>query len=206
MRRIRCNFQKTLAAELKATEHYDPVDRMRQKLDRWRLPGMEETLARRSLRRLVWLRDLVTPRVCAAVLSTMWNRWPTARRYQKDGRCVLLCSSTAQDSIEHYACCPVIRDAARRHLNLHLRGWPYALTDLMLASGPPTARHPTEDERIRVAILNYAAYLTTNSARHCPPQDAAEAAAMLQQAIAEGARDHARSQLVLRRAWLPVQG
>ena len=75
-----------------------------------------------------------------------------------------------------------IRRAARQHLRIQLRDWPYALTDFLMATGPPSAPHPTEDYIARSAILLYAAYSATNAARHRPLADSNESSAMLHQA------------------------
>ena len=174
---------------------------MRHKLQRWQLPGPPAITATRVLRRLNALKPLVAPRVSAAVLST---RWTTGRRFQRQDICVLGCSPTAADSIEHYACCPVIRTAAQRFLGLHMRPWPHALCDFMLATGPPSAPHPSRACLTRSAILLYAAYTMTNAARNKASRTRAEAIAMMQQAIAEGVRDHPRSQRIMAEAWAPL--
>ena len=170
-------------------------------MQRWQLPGPPAIIAARVLRRLQTLKPLVAPRVSAAVLSTLWDRRTTGRRFQRQDICVLGCSPTAADSIEHYACCPIIRTAARRFLGLHMRPWPHALCDFMLATGPPAAPHPSRANLTRSAILLYAAYTAANTARHRAPRTQAEAIAMMQQAIAEGVRDHPRSQRIMAEPW-----
>ena len=80
--------------------------------------------------------------------------------------CCLQCAPEAQDSIEHYACCPVIRTAALALLRLELRPWPAALGDFLLFTDPPW-QDPSVDlprRRLRMAILVTAAYRTAN----CP--------------------------------------
>ena len=170
-------------------------------MQRWQLTGPPAIIAARVLRRLQALKPVVAPLVSAAVLSTLWNRWTTGRRFQRQDICVLGCSPTAADSIEHYACCPIIRTAARRFLGLHMRPWPHALCDFLLATGPPSAPHPSRASLTRSAILLYAAYTTTNAARHRAPRTGAEAIAMIQQAIAEGVRDHPRPQRIMAEPW-----
>ena len=114
--------------------------------------------------------------------------------------------SRGGDSLEHYACCPLIPQAARRHLRLNLREWPYALTDFLMVQGPPTTRHPDDEHITRHSLLLYAAYRVTNAARHRRPASRAEVAGMLQQAIGEGTRDHPRAAGVLRRVWHHAHG
>ena len=82
-----------------------------------------------------------------------------------------------------------------------MRPWPHALLDFKLATGPPAAPHPSRASLTRSAILLYAAYITTNTARHKAPRNEAEAIAMIQQAIAEGVRDHPRSQRIMAEPW-----
>lgn len=66
----------------------------------------------------------MAPRLIGAMHSTLWSRWTTERRNQRRHantcRCRLGCprGPGAQDSIEHYACCPVVRDFGRRKLKL----------------------------------------------------------------------------------------
>ena len=203
LRRIRARFQSSLATRLRRASEYNPVLRMRHKLQRWQLLGPPAVVTARVLRRLTALKPLVAPRVQAAVLSTLWNRWTTGRRFQRQDVCVLGCSLTAADSIEHYAHCPVIRTAAQRFLGLHMRPWPHALCDFLLATGPPSAPHPSRACLTRSAILLYAAYTTTNAARHRAPRTEAEAVAMMQQAIAEGVRGHPGSQRTMAEPWAP---
>ena len=201
LQRVRARFPSTLTARLRQASGYDPTFRMRQKLQRWQLPGPPAVVAARVLRRLHTLKPLVAPRMSAAVLSTLWNRWTTGRRFQRQDVCVLGCSPAAADSIEHYACCPIIRTAARRFLGLHMRPWPHALCDFMLTTGPPSAAHPSRACLTHSAILLYVAYNITNAARHKAPRTGAEAVAMMQQAIAEGVRDHPRSQRIMAEPW-----
>jgi hypothetical protein len=203
LKRIRRRFQSTLADKLRQKTAYDPQRRMENKLRRFHLPGPPAIIATRVLRRMVRLRTLIPPRVSAAVLSTLWNRWATKRRVeQRWGPCTLRCSPTAADSLEHYAHCPVIRQAAIEHLNLRLRGWPYGLTDFMMATGPLSAPHPSESILVRTALLVYATYMVTNAARHQSPADSAESAAMMHQAIIESTRGHERCQTIVRDRFL----
>jgi len=63
-------------------------------------------VADRVLRRIRYLAACVPPRVLAAVVSTIWNRWTTARGFQKRFTpaccCLLGCPRRAEDPIEHY--------------------------------------------------------------------------------------------------------
>ena len=200
---IRRRFQGALAGLLRKAEPYSPEGRMREKLVRWRLTIQPRVAAQRAIRVLEALRSLATPRISNAVLSTQWNRWTTARRFQRTQACCLKCSVDAQDSIEHYACCPVIRTAALTLLRMELRQWPAALGDFLLLTDAP-CQDPTVDlprRRLRMAILVTAAYRTTNSARHSAPAAPAEAADMIRQAMWEAVRNHPGAEAELNRVW-----
>ena len=71
---------------------------------------------------MLCLRRLVPPRVKAAVLGMILNRWTTGRRMKglrgQVGCCVLGCSRTAADSIEHYTRCRAIRTWMRARLEV----------------------------------------------------------------------------------------
>ena len=77
-------------------------------------------LVRRALRRLQQAFALVAPRVGIVLFRTWLNGRPTSRRFQDRSKCCLLrCGRpTAEDSIEHYAFCPVVLEVARCHVNL----------------------------------------------------------------------------------------
>ena len=99
---IRRRFQAALAGLLRRGEQYFPERRMREKLARWHLTVQPRVAAQRALSTLETLRTLATPRISNAVLSALWDRWTTARRFQQTHACCLQCAPEAQDSIEHY--------------------------------------------------------------------------------------------------------
>jgi len=149
LRRIRSKFQSALTKRMRELTQYDAQGRMREKLRRWDLPVWRRYAAARATRRLQSLPRLVPPRVAAAVLGTVWNEWAAARRLQIEGpanRCVLGYRPAADDSLEHYTGCPLVRQAAFRHLRITLRGWPHALSDFLMVRGQPTVEH-LDDER-----------------------------------------------------------
>ena len=194
--RVRRQFQRTLAARLRAVDNYSPHHRMRHKLARWWLPSVPRPTTDRILARLQRLGKLVPPRVVAAVLGSLWNKWPTARRLQGRAPCLMRCSSTAQDSLEHYACCPIVQGAAHRHLSLPASQWPNALLEFLLCS--PGILEATDTHLTKRALLLYAAYSVTNTLRNMAgdmPRE--EIPRMLQQALWEGARGHRPAERVL---------
>ena len=73
MERIRQGYQKTATELLEETVRYDAVAWTRHKLRRWGL----------HMRRLQNQGRAVAPRVLALVIGCAWNRWTTARRFQR---------------------------------------------------------------------------------------------------------------------------
>ena len=153
------------------------------------------------------LRALVAPCVTAAVLRTMWNGWSTRRRFQQGwAPCVLGCSSPhddVQDSIEHYAHCPIILDMSRRYLNVPpligaARKGGFIVLGLQ-------AGQISDDTLARRAVLAYAAYRTVHTLRErcrLPPLDQARLAGeMLRQMAREAARHHPGTVRLLDAAW-----
>ena len=78
-KRARADIQKTAAERINRIGRPLAEDRMRERLERWHLPGLPLRIARASLRRLRRLRALGPPRLVAALLSAAWNRWCTQR-------------------------------------------------------------------------------------------------------------------------------
>lgn len=134
---IKTTFQRTVHDKLCQRSGYDAEMRIRYNQKRFKLnalrqrhPHLQLTVrtatpawqAQRALRNIRALERLSTPRVRAAVFSTIWNRWVTARRFQKRDsaatRCVLHCGPGAEDSIEHYAYCPFTKQLAGRYVRL----------------------------------------------------------------------------------------
>ena len=200
---IRRRFQGALAGLLRQSEPYSPERRMREKLTRRRLTIQPRVAAQRAIRILEALRTLATPRISNAVLSTQWNRWTTACRFQRTQACRLRCSADSQDSIEHYACCPIIRTAALTLLRIELCPWPAALGDFLLLTDAP-CQDPTVDlprRRLGMAVLVTAAYRTTNAARQSIPATPTGAADMMRQAMWEAVRNHPGAEAELNHVW-----
>ena len=89
----------------------------RRKLDRWHIDVLPGRRVDRWIAGITAVKDLVPPRVLAAGIRAAFNGWPTSRRFQSAGCCVLNCG-TGADSIEHYAYCRVYHDLAARLLDL----------------------------------------------------------------------------------------
>ena len=135
----------------------------------------------------------------------MWNKWPTARRFQREGTCCLNCSPQALDSIEHYACCPIIRSVALSSLRLELQPPPHAITNFLLITPPPSPDPMTTPARrcLRMALLVTAVYNTINAARHKPPRTSQEVTDMLDQSLREAVRNHPAARAELQSVWNP---
>ena len=193
---------------LRKKEPYDEEHRMRHKLQRWNLTVLPRWAATRALNRLNYLHKHAPPRVSAAALSTLWNRWTTARRFQFFSPCCLGCSDTAADSIEHYAHCPLVRRAAETELRLQLREWPHALGDFMLITRPTCNDPRVTQERIllRMALLVAAVYRVTNTARRRRPSTTQESHSMMRQALLESVKNHPGAAQELHTVWAPSTG
>ena len=135
------------------------------------------------------LRALVPPRVSAAVLSTVWNRWTTTRRYQQRViACRFGCGIEEGDSIEHYCRCPVVQNCCRKAFNLNPKHHA-SLHGFTLAT-PHISHRCTLTMQ---GLLVYAVYTTFNRIQHSPKGRASPGVAYdaIVQAVREGARGHA---------------
>ena len=138
---------------------------MRAKLTRWPLPRPTAIHARVAVRQFSEHGKVVPPRIMAALLSSAWNRWTTARRFQRRHEaanvCMLSCAADAEDSIEHYWQCPVLQRVARSYLKIA----PPSLGQFL---GVDT--FPSLEDQALSAVLTYAAYVATNQRRNLPAE------------------------------------
>jgi hypothetical protein len=164
--------------------------------------------ARRIGQLLEALRNATTPRVRAAIFSTIWNRWNTHRRWQRrhyaTNTCLFRCSPTAEDSIEHYCCCGTVKEAMRRHLRLD----PFYYANIHTFTLCNT--HINDMETLTtVALLIYGTYTTTNALRNCRPNNVQDHSSfaydMLIQNIRNGAMNHRSSARTLDNRWASNQ-
>ena len=168
--------------------------RVEKKLKRWKLSGYRTWWIPVFRRNMSDLRNLVTPRVAAAVWSMAWNRWCTARRFQRKGRCVLGCSN-CEDSIEHYIGCKHVRAIGWKMLRLE-QGEEYEDRKKGLLAADCRGR----DERVCLALLAYATQQTTNAARQ--EGSCEEPVERLKQWVRRGVEGHTASANVVRRRFL----
>ena len=190
--RFKKGTQKWMTERLVAQDKYCVERRLRARLARWRLPDYPGRTARRAARQLVRLRRLVPPRLCAATLSTIFNRWTTDRRMRslRDNQrpCVLGCSTTACDSVEHYFHCPVWLDWQRSRLGHSVTHHRLAHAVLGVDMG---------DQALCLqAVSTYVLYRTVNHIRHRRFRDAQARSAYIKQfmnqLLHEACRGHAR--------------
>jgi hypothetical protein len=155
-RKTRTHFQRAVLRHIKHAEAPLAEHRLRGKLERWKLDGPPGTVSRQVLRRLQQLQGLVAPRVSACCFSTIWNRWTTKRRFQRrhctGNGCVFGCPAGAEDSLEHYAHCVIIRDFAWRTCKLV-----YTRDAFFLAGTSHPWQGSTTEALVRMAIVVYAA-------------------------------------------------
>jgi hypothetical protein len=142
--------------------------------------------------------------VSSAVLSTIYNRWATARRFQRRAqlcnRCVLVCPGDAEDSIEHYVRCHAVRSFASSFLNLSF-SHADAVEEFVLASECTRWTANTRDLSM-LAILIYSVYRATNAARAQGNVSPTFAKQMLGQYAKEAVRGHRMSSQLLDRGWI----
>ena len=129
----------------------------------WGLPDNLNATANRIHFNLSRLRSLVSPRVCAAVLRTLFNGWCTHHRFQRrhaaTNICVFGCSRSASDSLEHYCRCPVVLQVLHRKLRVEVT--PRAALRLFMLDFSRS-----DDNLLRCsALINYAVYNTFNAFR-----------------------------------------
>ena len=185
-RRVRRNFQRAVHQAIKSQTLHCAEQRVSEKLSKFGI--MDRRQADRSLRRLRWLSGRVPPRVWAATFGSLWNRWATWRRRQRRCRACVLCDD-AEDSIQHYAVCRVVRRLGRERLGLQHRYCP-PLESWLLAA--PQHRDADADPHWwdKLAVLQYAVLRTTNGLRaagSCRGQ--MDPTRALSQALIEAVRD-----------------
>ena len=195
-RRTRKAFQKTTRKLLLDLATPYAECRMRHKLERWNLQGRPRVTTSRCLRALQVLRSSTQPRIGAAFLRTLWNGWPTKRRFQQYGPCLFCCDATIQeDSIEHYACCKVMADFRRRFLGLRPAPNTSPIANFVVL-GLNMVRL-SSDEIIRRGIANYAAYRAMTFLKNTHMDNKEDIIELMGQFAREGCRNHSSSSQIV---------
>ena len=190
-------FQKEALLALKRALSPQAVERIRNKVERWRglpfgLTGLPGHYGNRILKRLHMLKTLVAPRVHSAVFTTLWNGWCSHRRFQHrqwpTNKCRFHCSDSAEDSIEHYCRCPTVLRVARHTfrfcypVEMGLDMW--ALNSVWL----------DEPYNLRsLALLIYGTYNAFNTFRYNPAHNQHDALHCIQQHCKQGTAGHPES-------------
>ena len=165
-------MQNATRAMLQARlEPYDGECRLRKKIQRWKLDDPPALVAARLENNLKIIGARCRPCVVAAFFRTLWNGWPTSARMRNmagacsTGRCVLGCSNTAEDRIEHYVVCP-------KAWNVFSNPPPYGLgLDKQRRSRQAmllAAKGLSDDEKVLVAIAVYALARTVQCLQAAP--------------------------------------
>jgi hypothetical protein len=115
--KLQKGVQRAARTSLCQVLRVDPEQRLRKKLERWKLPLFPRIRAMRAVRVMKRLRSLVPPRVLAAVLRTWFNGWCTRRRFQGRGECLYGCAC-GEDSIDHYMRCNRLSSYGQTRLRL----------------------------------------------------------------------------------------
>ena len=190
---IRKGFQPWVSQSLEAPPAGWAELRMRHKFERWELTDFPRRYTPRVLASLHRLTKLVAPRVQVAVLSALFNRWVTHRRFpsrhfpRRARHCWFGCD--APDSLEHYLRCGRLHGFAARRLGLRLpplERWPIMLLTV----------HMPDDQLRKIAVLHYIAYRSYNVAAHDASLQVSERQvqdALWQQCLVEAVRGHAAS-------------
>ena len=191
--RIRHSFQKEITSRLLA-QRPSRLARIQHKLSRWTwspkapvgqvlLPGWPQVLATRWVRHAKVVATVVPPRLMAVEFRTLHNGWCSSRRcnerFLSCNFCRLGCSPTAEDSIEHYSRCPVVRDFHKRVLGLERDNF---LPAWLLAEPTPASL----DTQALSLLGCYAVYRTTNEGRYGAPFQPDDAFYALRMAAYEG--------------------
>ena len=179
----RKDWQKTAQLHLRPDERELFFRQLLRHLDHFPLlllPGRRVDRAVRLLRGLA--RD-VPPRVWFATFRALCNGWVTRSRFGESGTCIFGCGHH-QDSLQHYAACPVVVDFARRKLGLPRAPLADRL-DTFLALHVPHGPH-TAAELSKRALVIYAAHSASCAKRHGCTANAAEALAQFAREAAAG--------------------
>ena len=190
IRNVKSKFQSCARMSLARHDQPDKIGRIRAKLVRWKLPGIERHTADRCSRLFPRLAKLVPPRVAHAVWRTVWNGWTSGRRFQKlSHHCALCCGGLAEeDSIEHYARCRVTRDLCTGFVGLsplHYTRW---LGNFVVLG----VNHGKVDDTtvVKRAVVVYAIYRATNHLRHKPESNHDVIQDLVRQFAREAVRGH----------------
>ena len=164
----RGRWQKQAGLLLRPPEPLALDRHLRRRLDRWDVPVLQGHRVPRLQRVLRRLGPLVPPCVWASALKALMDGWTSADPSRRAPHCCFGCVSS-QDTIQHYARCPVVARLAQARLRLDPVAFTGRLEDfLLLRSGT--------DEHISLGALRlYATFMATNAVRHGRSRSAEDA-------------------------------
>ena len=205
--KVRKTFQRAARACLPSTSEQRLYDRLRYKLNRWRLPTFPNITTTRAQKVLSLLPSCLPPRAMAAFWKTWWNAWVTQRRKQTAplGRCVFGCDVEASDSIEHYANCIHVSNFAWDRFRLPRAQSPPQRMAQFMALDLPMARINKPALFVR-ALRTAAVYRTHCMCTHDAIPTGYAAREALPQAAMELVKGHATATNWLARAAILQQG
>ena len=145
---------------------------LRRRLDRWHLTILPGSRVARMERTLQRIKHRVQPRVFAATLKAMLGGWTG----NTASPCPFGCGR-GQDSVEHFAYCPILSGLYRRHLGLHP-------VDPSRRLGAFLLLDCSAEDLTKGAVGLFATFKATNASRH----GSATAAGAWPQACADGLR------------------
>ena len=116
-------FQKTVARVINDIDRPDPIERIRNNIERWSEGHPDSKVARgwgistpigraapACLRNLKELKGFLPPRVCASVFRTILNGWCTNSRFGLINDQCPFCLSPLHGFIDHSIMCPKIQN------------------------------------------------------------------------------------------------
>lgn len=173
----------------------DWESRIQEKLKRWKIDGIRRWWVLSFQRNMAGMSKLVAPRVAAAVWGLAWNRWCTARRFQRHDRCMLGCEDRC-DSAEHYFGCKVARQVGWKALRLPEKNTYEERKQLWLAA----TDKGDSSERTCWHLLVYAVFMTTNRRRES--RERGGEAEEVKQWVRNAVEGHPKSAKALRDRWV----
>ena len=155
----KCHFQQKATEMVRnaLADPYDAENRIRNRMQRWKLTDPPGHIARRAIKVLHSLSKRAPPRLVAHAFRTLMNGWITDERMRgilasAPRGCALGCRG-ATDRIEHYAYCPIFWKyaSARRPAGLGLPDSSRTLAHFLLV-----AKGVGEADIVRMAAGSYA--------------------------------------------------
>ena len=181
---------------LSRTMTYNLEFRVRKKMQRWRFNGSDAIVASRVIQNLQIIGKRCRPCVIGSFFKTFWNGWPTTWRMRSAPNasevrsCVMGCSPSAVDKIEHYLICPVAWNVLQTHWRIQLNPSRRSVQGMLLAE-----KGLDETEMALIAVSVYAIARTVQALR---ARHDCEAAPLLKLYIEEGRRGLRHSVVAVR--------